>query len=104
MSWATCSAKWRPFRLAASVLSIGLMGRAECGRDAPGSVAFLDGRGVFARGKEAKRRTSFDPCELPQPMRALLDVVLLALQLYTWIIIASAILSWLVAFNVVNVR
>ena len=37
-------------------------------------------------------------------MRALLDVVLLALQLYTWIIIASAILSWLVAFNVVNTR
>jgi YggT family protein len=37
-------------------------------------------------------------------MRALLDVVLLALQLYTWLIIASAILSWLVAFNVVNTR
>jgi YggT family protein len=37
-------------------------------------------------------------------MRALLDVVLIALQIYTWIIIASAILSWLVAFNVVNVR
>jgi YggT family protein len=80
------------------------MGRAECGRDAPGSVAFLDGCGLFARGKEAKRRTPFDPREFPQPMRALLDVVLLALQLYTWIIIASAILSWLVAFNVVNVR
>jgi YggT family protein len=37
-------------------------------------------------------------------MRALLDVVLLVLQLYTWIIIAAAILSWLVAFNVVNTR
>jgi YggT family protein len=37
-------------------------------------------------------------------MRALLDVVLLALNLYTWVIIASAILSWLVAFNVVNMR
>ncbi len=37
-------------------------------------------------------------------MRALLDVILLALNLYTWLIIASAILSWLVAFNVVNVR
>jgi YggT family protein len=37
-------------------------------------------------------------------MRALLDVILLALQLYTWLIIASAILSWLVAFNVVNTR
>lgn len=37
-------------------------------------------------------------------MRALLDVLLLALQLYTWIIIAAAILSWLIAFNVVNTR
>ncbi|WP_020187866.1 YggT family protein [Methylopila sp. 73B] len=37
-------------------------------------------------------------------MRALLDVVLLALQLYTWLLIAMAILSWLVAFNVVNTR
>ncbi|GLK66511.1 YggT family protein [Hansschlegelia plantiphila] len=37
-------------------------------------------------------------------MRALLDVVLLALQLYTWLLIASAILSWLIAFNVVNTR
>ena len=35
-------------------------------------------------------------------MRALLDVILLALQLYTWLIIAAAILSWLVAFNVIN--
>lgn len=37
-------------------------------------------------------------------MRALLDVILLALQIYTWILIAAAILSWLVAFNVVNPR
>jgi len=37
-------------------------------------------------------------------MRAILDVILLALQLYTWIIIASAILSWLIAFNVINMR
>lgn len=35
-------------------------------------------------------------------MRALLDVIIIALQLYTWIIIASAIISWLVAFGVVN--
>ncbi len=37
-------------------------------------------------------------------MRALLNVILLALELYTYLIIASAILSWLVAFNVVNTR
>ena len=37
-------------------------------------------------------------------MRALLDVVLLALNLYVWLLIAAAVLSWLVAFNVVNTR
>ena len=37
-------------------------------------------------------------------MRALLEVILIALQLYTYLIVASAILSWLVAFNVVNMR
>jgi YggT family protein len=37
-------------------------------------------------------------------MRALLMVILLALQLYIWVVIAAAIFSWLVAFNVVNTR
>jgi YggT family protein len=37
-------------------------------------------------------------------MRAILEVILLVLQIYVWIIIASAVLSWLVAFNVVNIR
>lgn len=37
-------------------------------------------------------------------MRALLDVVLIVLQLYIYLLIAAAVLSWLVAFNVVNVR
>ena len=37
-------------------------------------------------------------------MRALLDVILIALQLYIWLLIAAAVLSWLIAFNVVNVR
>lgn len=37
-------------------------------------------------------------------MRAILDVVLLALDIYQWVIIASAVLSWLIAFEVVNVR
>jgi YggT family protein len=35
-------------------------------------------------------------------MQSVLDVVDLALNLYTWIVIASAIMSWLVAFNVIN--
>ena len=37
-------------------------------------------------------------------MRALLDVLMLALSIYTWIVIASAIFSWLYAFGVVNTR
>jgi YggT family protein len=37
-------------------------------------------------------------------MRALLDVILIALQLYIWLLIAQAVLSWLIAFNVVNTR
>ncbi|MBC2861341.1 MULTISPECIES: YggT family protein [Stappia] len=37
-------------------------------------------------------------------MRAILDVIFLILNLYTWVIIASAIFSWLYAFNVINSR
>jgi YggT family protein len=37
-------------------------------------------------------------------MRAVLDVILIALDLYMWIVIAAAIFSWLVAFHVVNTR
>lgn len=35
-------------------------------------------------------------------MRAILDVVNLVLNLYVYVIIFGAILSWLIAFNVVN--
>ena len=37
-------------------------------------------------------------------MRAILEIILLVLDLYVYLLIASAILSWLVAFNVVNTR
>ena len=37
-------------------------------------------------------------------MRAILDIVMVVLNLYTWIIIAGAVLSWLIAFGVVNIR
>ena len=37
-------------------------------------------------------------------MRAILDIVIIVLDLYVWLLIASAILSWLIAFNVVNTR
>jgi YggT family protein len=37
-------------------------------------------------------------------MRALLDVIVMLLRLYIYLLIAAAVLSWLVAFNVVNTR
>jgi len=37
-------------------------------------------------------------------MLALFQTIDLALSIYTWIIIASAIFSWLYAFNVINSR
>ena len=37
-------------------------------------------------------------------MRALFLVIDIALQIYIWLLIASAVLSWLIAFNVVNTR
>lgn len=40
----------------------------------------------------------------PISMRAILDIILIVLDLYIWLLIASAILSWLIAFNVVNTR
>ncbi len=36
-------------------------------------------------------------------MRAILDVILLVLQLYSYVIIIVAIMSWLIAFNVINI-
>lgn len=37
-------------------------------------------------------------------MQSIFSVVSLVLDLYLWVIIISAILSWLIAFNVVNTR
>lgn len=35
-------------------------------------------------------------------MRAILDVILLILQLYIYVLFAAVIMSWLLAFNIVN--
>ena len=40
--------------------------------------------------------------ELETMMFALFQTIDLALNIYTWILIASAIFSWLYAFNVIN--
>ena len=41
---------------------------------------------------------------MPGIINALISVIILALNLYWWILIASAIFSWLYAFNVINSR
>jgi YggT family protein len=66
-------------------------------KDATGS------RGACSRGASPLhvRTVNYSP---NPPMRALLDVILIALNMYMWIVIAAVILSWLVAFNVVNTR
>ena len=57
--------------------------------------------GVEVRGVSAS--TSASP-KVGKLMRAILDIVMVVLNLYTWIIIAGAVLSWLIAFGVVNIR
>jgi len=37
-------------------------------------------------------------------MRAVLDIIMVVLNLYTWVVIGGAILSWLIAFGAVNIR
>ncbi|TAL40249.1 MAG: YggT family protein [Alphaproteobacteria bacterium] len=37
-------------------------------------------------------------------MNLILDLLLLALQIYFWIIIATVVVSWLVVFEVLNTR
>src|ERR1700722_12321159 len=57
------------------------------------------GEPIFSRGRIHDRTYVSKPA-----MRAVLDIVLIVLDLYVWLLIASAILSWLIAFNVVNTR
>lgn len=35
-------------------------------------------------------------------MRALMDTLIYVLEIYKWIVIAQAVLSWLITFNVIN--
>ena len=37
-------------------------------------------------------------------MASILNLILVVLKLYSYVVIASAVMSWLVAFNVVNPR
>jgi YggT family protein len=64
----------------------------------PASLVWLEPK-LYLRAVESATKPRAKP-----PMRAILDIVLIVLDLYVWLLIASAILSWLVAFNVVNTR
>jgi YggT family protein len=37
-------------------------------------------------------------------MRAIVELILVVINLYWWVVIASAVMSWLVAFGVINTR
>jgi len=37
-------------------------------------------------------------------MRSILYIILVVLDIYIWLLIAAAVLSWLIAFNVINTR
>jgi YggT family protein len=65
--------------------------------------AFPTGNLPCLRGSEPVLRQQFLTRARPA-MRAILDIILIVLNLYVWLLIASAILSWLIAFNVVNTR
>jgi YggT family protein len=54
-------------------------------------------------------RAGADACPRPPrdagtPMNSLLTIILLVARLYIYVLIAAAVLSWLIAFNVVNTR
>jgi YggT family protein len=42
--------------------------------------------------------------DVEPPMLSLLNLISTVIQIYIYILIASAVLSWLIAFNVVNTR
>src|ERR1700730_10028247 len=89
-----CGQQSAPFTIRAKVKSRTVKSRF--------SAAFA-GNFPCLRGDEPISSSQPHPAS-PLPMRAVLDIVLIVLDLYVWLLIASAILSWLIAFNVVNTR
>jgi YggT family protein len=87
--------KSRPLRCQAAVGAAGAKCRAAGGRAAPRALRALPGPASMATSRQRKGRPR---------MLALIQTIVLALDLYWWIIIASAVFSWLYAFNVVNPR
>jgi YggT family protein len=56
--------------------------------------------GESGRYKGAKLSSS----RIPLLMNAIIWLILTILDIYFWIVIAMAVLSWLIAFNVINTR
>src|SRR5258708_9209426 len=75
-------------------------GESRIGRCKPVLAACLAAVDPLVSPRSAKAKSQ---AKHP-PMRAILDVILIVLDLYIWLLIAAAVLSWLVAFNVVNSR
>src|SRR5262245_36989377 len=57
---------------------------------------------LFAPGRPGKCPATLTFGRLT--MRPFLEVILFLLNFYMWIVIAAVILSWLIAFNVINTR
>jgi YggT family protein len=75
---------------------------ARCRESQEWRASRKPGRGLFA----GMRPVTFMP-SIPargSRMRSILNVILIVLDIYIWLLIAAAVLSWLVAFNVVNAR
>jgi YggT family protein len=73
----------------------------------PGVLPVCNCRDFAPRLKDAtfhRARVSGPRRKSSYSMRAILDVILAILDIYWFIIIATAVLSWLVAFNVLNIR
>lgn len=65
------------------------------GRD----ITFLKQMRVGIRRPPTGHGMNMDPL-----LRTIAEILYVALDLYVWVLIISAILSWLIAFNVVNTR
>jgi YggT family protein len=66
----------------------------------PGDAAAMSA--CLQAGDPLPSATLHSPLSLA--MRSILNVILILLDIYIWLLIASAVLSWLIAFNVVNTR
>jgi YggT family protein len=89
--------------------SIGCAAFCEWGDIGAAPACCQQAAGTVSAWRLVRHRRSSYMCALSfscpdGPMRALIDVIRIALQLYIYLIIAAAVLSWLIAFGVVNTR